>query len=182
MAGVLLFTSLSPSLADNQDDFNQILPPASVLNESVPDEIDGEITSSAYPMIRLTPDKPEIVRLSRNMANVIVGNDAHLSVYPDSSRTLVLIPRLPGATYFEAVDSTGRVIMGRHVIVASPKQDYIRVRRTCTAEMDGCQRYSVFFCPDMCHEVNVMQEENSSKEKVIPEEASNGGMPDDLKE
>lgn len=45
--------------------------------------------------------------------------------------------------------------MQRHAIIASPKQDYIRVRSSCGAEATDCQETRVFYCPDICHEVNV---------------------------
>lgn len=166
-----------PAMADNND-YTQI-PPPQIIQNKAPSALNGELSSFDYPMIRLTPDKPQIVRLSRDATNIVVGNDAHLNVIPDTSRTLVLVPRLPGATYFEVLDAQSNVIMGRHVIVAAPKQDYVRVRRACTSEMDDCTRYSVFFCPDMCHEVNVMQEETASEKTKVPEETAARPEPGD---
>ena len=50
--------------------------------------------------------------------------------------------------------------MQRHVIVASPKQDYVRIKRTCQDE--ECQSTSVFYCPDMCHEIGLGGQEDES--------------------
>lgn len=107
-----------------------------------------------HPPIRLTPDKSEIVTLSREAASIIVGNPNHLGVMADSSRRLVLVPRAPGASFFTVLDKEGGVIMQRHAIIASPKKKYVRVRRACAASTDeNCQETRVFYCPDMCHEI-----------------------------
>jgi hypothetical protein len=86
----------------------------------------------------------------------MVGNPAQIAVMLDSPRLAVVIPRAPGATYFTVLDKDGNVIMQRHVIVASPKKNYVRVRRSCANAASGsdCQPTSVYFCPDMCHEVS----------------------------
>ena len=42
--------------------------------------------------------------------------------------------------------------MQRHVIVASPKEKYVRIRKSC-ASSKGCQPTQVYYCPDMCHEI-----------------------------
>jgi Flp pilus assembly secretin CpaC len=88
---------------------------------------------ATHPMLRLTPDRSELVRLDQDASTVVIGNPAHLSVMVDTSRTLVLVPKLPGATHFSVLDGKGNVIMQRHVIVASPKQHYVRVRRACAS-------------------------------------------------
>lgn len=114
---------------------------------------------TTHPMLRLTPDKSEMVRLDRNAVSVIVGNPEHLSVLLDTPDMLVLVPRAPGATHFSVLDEEGEVVMQRHVIVASPKKDYVRIRRSCAnaAAGDDCRATSVYFCPDICHEVGVTQ-------------------------
>lgn len=116
-------------------------------------EIPLKAEASTHPPLRLTPDKSELVRLPRGAASVIVGNPAHISVLAENANTLVIVPLAPGASHFTALDNKGNVIIQQHVIVASPQRDYVRVRRTCSRGDDSCQATSVYYCPDMCHEI-----------------------------
>jgi hypothetical protein len=102
-----------------------------------------------------------MVRLDEDAGTVIVGNPVHINIIADSARTLVVVPRTPGATYFTVLDKKGEVMMQRHVIVASPKKNYIRVRRTCPADNDACKPISVYYCPDMCHEILQAEQEET---------------------
>lgn len=126
-------------------------------------ELDGSLPASKFPLIRLTPDKIEVLRLDRDAVNVIVGNSNHLLSVLETPRQILLIPRQPGATHFQALDAKGETIMERSVIIASPKQDYVRVRRACSSAAGGkdCAEFSVYYCPDMCHEVSVTQKTKS---------------------
>lgn len=112
--------------------------------------------------LRLTPDKSELVRLNRNAASVLVGNPAHISVLAESARTLVVVPKAAGASYFTVLDEDGKIIMRRHVIVASPQKNYIRIKRTCAGGNETCQDTSVYYCPGMCHEINMQSVEAST--------------------
>ncbi len=115
----------------------------------------GDLDSETHPTLNLTPDKSQLVHLDRDAASVVVGNPEYARVLIDNPRLAVVIPRKSGATYFTVLDKDGNVIMQRHVIVAAPKKNYVRVRRSCinAAEGKACQPTSVYFCPDMCHEV-----------------------------
>lgn len=62
--------------------------------------------------------------------------------------------------------------MQRHVIVASPQEKYVRIRRSCASGEDGCQATSMFYCPDMCHEVQVNPE---TEVQELPEAANPSG-------
>ncbi|MEM6781730.1 MAG: pilus assembly protein N-terminal domain-containing protein [Pseudomonadota bacterium] len=165
------------------------VPEDSIFDVSVPqpqNTRDATNLSETHPMIRLTPEKSELIRLDKDAVSVVVGNPAHLSVLLDTPRVLVLIPRVPGATHFSVLDRNGNLIMQRHAIVASPKQNYVRVRRSCinAGESAGCNATSVYFCPDMCHEINVAQME-SEEEAGVPEtptEAPAGPVPTDTPE
>lgn len=108
-----------------------------------------------HPALRLTPDKSTIVRLDRPAGSLIIGNETHLNILLDSPMTLILSPRAPGATYFTVLDEQRRVIMQRHVLIAAPEKRYLRIRRTCNTSVPGCRPTSVYYCPDMCHEVNI---------------------------
>ena len=123
--------------------------------------------------LRISLDNPEIFRLDRDAVNVIVGSNENLRVIPDTNKNLVLIAKKPGSTYFRALDVDGKVIMQRHVIIGSPNKNYIRIRRACANGAQGCKQYSVYYCPDMCHEVNVVQDV-SGPGAAIPEETPSG--------
>ncbi len=120
----------------------------------------GDMT---HKIIRLTPDKSELIHLNSPAGSIIVGNPAHINVIADSSTTLVIIPRTPGATHFTVLGKTGDVIMQRQVIVASPKENYIRIRKTCADDAKDCEKTSVFYCPDMCHEIELNKTIKSKK-------------------
>jgi hypothetical protein len=142
-----------------------ILPAKSLENAPLSLDEDNE----THPPIRLTPDKSEIVRLDAAAATVLVGNPAHLSVLAENSKTLVLVGRAPGATHFAVLDSKGGMIMQRHVIVASPKEKYVRIRSSCASGgSENCQATRVYYCPDMCHEVVIDGGEDSAGAQSQP--------------
>lgn len=151
----VIFLATTPAwaqvAADDAPPPVDILPAVSTADESnvVIDE-----SGHTHPPIKLTPDKSELLRLDKPAGSVLIGNPNHLSILPDSADTLVLIARAPGASSFTVLGKDGSILMQRHVIVASPKQEYIRVRRSCAGSDDeGCRETSVFYCPDMCHEI-----------------------------
>lgn len=113
------------------------------------------------PPLRISPDKPEIIKLDRDAVNVLVGSEQTLRAVPDTNRTIVLIPKQPGATFVKVTDADGKIIMQRHVIVGAPEKasKYIRIRRVCAEDSKNCKQFSVYYCPDICHEVNVVQNE-----------------------
>lgn len=136
----------------------------------------NEIT---HPEILMTPDKSDLVRLEKPAASVIVGNPAHLNVMADTSKILVLVPREPGATYFTVLGRDGEVLMQRHVIVAAPKEKYIRVRRSCAGtDAESCERTSVFYCPDMCHRILAAEQDEGdggvSAARAVADTPGNG--------
>jgi hypothetical protein len=61
------------------------------------------------------------------------------------------------------LDKQGNVLMQRHVIIASPQKKYVRIRKPCIGDAEGCEPTQVYYCPDMCHKVNVAQEETKSQ-------------------
>ncbi len=120
--------------------------------------------------LRISPDKPEVIQLDREAVNILVGSEQHLRVVPDTNRTIVLIPKQPGSTYFKALDAEGKVIMQRHVIIGAPKSNYIRIRRACPTGDSDCKPYSIYYCPDMCHEVSVAGQKTGSS-PIAPDQA-----------
>lgn len=116
-----------------------------------------------HPALRVTPDKSELVRLDADAKSVVVGNPDHVSVLVESSRLLVVVPKTVGSTYFTVLGEDGKVVMQRHVIVGSPKDQYVRVKKTCqstsAANKTGtCKPTSVYYCPDMCHNIGAEEE------------------------
>lgn len=132
-----------------------LMPPVTARSASSPSE---SLNAETHPTLNLTPDKSELVNLDRDATSVVIGSPDQIGVMLDTPRLAVVIPRKPGATYFTVLDKDGKVIMQRHVIVAAPKRNYVRVRRSCANATDGkaCAPTSVYFCPDMCHEVTNM--------------------------
>ncbi len=146
--------------------FQGLIPPAgNIVTYDASAKPNGEDT---HPAIRITPDKSELVRLEKDASSIIVGNPDHLGVLMDNRRLLILVPRAPGATYMTVLDSSGNVIMQRHVIVASPKSDYIRIRRSCAGQGNECQETSVYYCPGMCHPVGLVTSKGSGALAPIP--------------
>jgi len=128
-------------------------------------EVNGEET---HPPVRLTPDRTEMVKLDEDANSIIIGNPAHLNVLLDNPRLLLLAARQPGATQLTVLNREGKVIMQRHVIVSGPKEDYIRIRRSCINGGSGCQPTTVYYCPGICHDV-----------RLLAGQVNNGGNPGD---
>ena len=140
--------------------------------------------SATHETINLTPDKSELINLEEKAGSIIIGNPAHINVIADSSHTLIVVPRMPGASHFTVLGRNGQILMQRHVIVASPKENYIRVKRICTDDAgDGCQDTSVFYCPDMCHEIATNPpQDGTSQESTDAQESDGGSDSDDLQQ
>ncbi|MCC7304784.1 MAG: pilus assembly protein N-terminal domain-containing protein [Alphaproteobacteria bacterium] len=136
------------------------MPFLSLTGNDIPDSIDPDYETELP--IRLTPDKSEIIRLPRPGAAIVLGNPNHLSILADNAQTLILVPKAPGATYFAVLDDKSNIIMQRHVIVASPKEKYVRIRRSCADGTEGCKPMQVYYCPDMCHEISLEEQEQKS--------------------
>ncbi len=152
--------------------FLLFLCPAAQAQDLMPRTTTADNLVTTHPVIRLTPDKSELVRLDQDAVTVIVGNPAHLNVLLDTPRLMVLIPRTPGSTHFTVLDQAGNVIMQRHAIVASQKRDYIRIRRSCVNGDENCEQTSVFFCPDTCHEVQVRSAGSEAGISEVPAETA----------
>lgn len=140
--------------------------------------------ATELPPLRISPDKPEVVQLDRDAVNILVGSDETLRAVPDTNHSIVLIPKKPGATYFKAIDAEGKIIMQRHVIVGAPEKGnkYLRIRRACANDDTNCKQYSVYYCPDMCHEVNVVQGEATTQQSQTPDVAPSVSEPESTSE
>ncbi len=67
----------------------------------------GDNMAVTHPILRLTQDKSEMVKLDQEAASVIVGNPNHVSVLLDTPDTLVIVPRAAGASHFTIMISRG---------------------------------------------------------------------------
>lgn len=128
--------------------------------------------------IRLTPDRTRILRLRENAASVIVANPAHAAVTLDSPRLLILMPREPGTTSFTVLNAEGKILLERNIIVSGTAQpQYVRVRRVCGDNTQGCQPSNYYYCPDGCFEVTPVVHEDSGSVPEVPGGA--GAFPGD---
>ncbi len=121
---------------------------------------------ATHPPLRLTPDKSEMLRLSTDAASIVIGNESNVQILMDSPKRLIVVPREPGATFFTILDKEGGVIMQRHAIVASPKEKYLRIRRSCRTAGAACEETSIYYCPGICHDVKIQTNTNGRQTKT----------------
>jgi Flp pilus assembly secretin CpaC len=140
----LLSSFVQPAFAQESGESVMDMPAATTTVEQM---------DTTHPMMRLSQDKSEMITLKEDAASVIVGNPNHVSVLLDTPRTLVIVPRIAGASHFTVIGKDGSTLMQRHVIVGGPKDNYVRIRRSCDSGDRNCQPTSTYFCPDVCHEV-----------------------------
>lgn len=139
--------------------------------------VDPDTMDETDPPLRLTPDKSEILHLDKPAESVIIGNPDNVSILAESAKLLVVVPKAAGASYFTVLGQDGEILMQRHVIVASPKEDYVRIRKTCDSKtLDGnsvehCKSTNVYYCPDMCHNIGAEDEKDTSSS---PQTTSSG--------
>lgn len=129
--------------------------------KSQPDELfDSNITNQP---LRITMDKSEVIHLNKPAGSVIIGNSAHVGVLVEDANTIILVPREPGASFLTIMAADKSLIMQRHVIVASSKKHYIRIRQSCaTAKRKDCVPIKTYYCPDMCYEINNPKDSNGA--------------------
>ncbi len=151
-----------------------------ILPQITTQQADTTINTTTHPDLRMTPDKSELIKLDKDIGSIVIGNPAHINVIADSSKTIVIIPREIGATHFSILDKNGQIIMQRHVIVASPKEKYIRIKRSCTSDSENCKDTSIMYCPNMCHEINISNEKEKSTNKSTQKNISNNNNNENL--
>lgn len=150
------FALSTAALANDHNGHTGMMPAMSTNTDADAKEYTVSDTESTHPILRLTPDKSELVKLDQDAASIIIGNPAHMNVLLENPRLLLIAPRQPGATQLTVLNDQGKVIMQRHVIVTGPKEDYIRVRRSCINGGAGCAPTTVYYCPDICHDIRLL--------------------------
>ncbi|MBW7850090.1 MAG: pilus assembly protein N-terminal domain-containing protein [Rhodospirillales bacterium] len=71
---------------------------------------------AAEPLV-VTWDKAHLLRLSKDAAQVIIGNPAYVDATIESPRVLTLFGKQPGETNIIVLDSRNRTILERAVVV-----------------------------------------------------------------
>ena len=149
MLSCLIAFGGSPAFAQDSSQSTGLVPTENTVE--VDNSLEG--TLETHPPLRLTPDKSDIIDLDGEVERVIIGNDTHVNVFLDTSRRIIVVSRAPGATHFTLMGPDGKIVMQRHVIVASPQKNYVRIRRTCSMSEGDCAPTQVYYCPGMCHEI-----------------------------
>lgn len=160
---VVLAISAAPVVA--QDMGNGPFPPPAPIGSNIltsPEDMDPDFIEQlpdepTHPSLRLTVDKSEILSFDRDIGRIIIPHETHISILPDSNRRVVIVPYAIGTTFFRILDEDGEILMQRHAIVGAPKQNYVRIRRSCSDAVIGCVPTTVYYCEDMCHEMALQE-------------------------
>lgn len=103
--------------------------------------------------IYLDPGSTKVLHLATDAASVVVANPSHASVFLDSPRTAIVIPRSTGATSFTILDRDGNLITTKNVVITNTDENYVRIRRICGGDAT-CVDTTVYYCDDNCVEVS----------------------------
>lgn len=145
------------------------LPPVNGVHIAIPGDRQLPAMAKAPDVLRLAPGKSKTVKLEHDAASVIISNPAHATVFLDSARLLVVVPRAPGATSFTVLDQQGKTLLTQAVMVSErDDEDYVRVTRICGADNPNCVASTTYFCPDNCAPVSVPGVENNAAYPTIP--------------
>ncbi len=107
--------------------------------------------------IRVSPSESKTVSLSRDASTVIVANPMHATVFLDTPRQLVIMPRAPGATQVKVLDDKGHVIFDKGVLVDGASDNHLRIRRICHGG-DECEPQTIYYCPEgNCAAISVQE-------------------------
>ena len=164
-AALFVLAACGPGLQAKAQSSDSGLMPATTVS------VDGQLSSAeeTHPPLRLTPDRSEILNMDENVERVIIGNEEHLNILMDTQKRLILVPRIPGATFFTLLGANGKVLMQRHAIIAAPEQKYLRIRQPCVK--GNCQPVRMYYCPDMCHEVGIIGKGGTTLSGTIGQES-----------
>lgn len=128
--------------------------------------------AQAREAINVSPDKPEIVNLNVEAASIIVGSPRFASVTLDTPETLLIIPRAVGATSLTVLNNRGEIVLERQIVVGAPKDQYVRIRRACPADLSGCVASQTYYCDNGCSDVSLDTEQRRSSnvrnQDVVP--------------
>jgi hypothetical protein len=128
--------------------------------------------------LRLSTGQSKNITLDEDAASVIVANPAHATVFLDSARSLIIVPRAVGATNFKILNRQGQVILNQAIVVNDTDDSaYVRVTRIC-GNTPNCQGSTTYFCPDNCVPVSVPQAENNVAYPTIPPIAALPPLPE----
>lgn len=74
-------------------------------------------------------DQATMLRLERSAAEIVIGNPSIADVAVQSSKTIVLTGKSYGETNLIVLDSEGKTLVNRRVVVQEPRGGYVTVYR-----------------------------------------------------
>lgn len=114
--------------------------------------VDEALLADDAPFI-LSQDTPTIVNLPADAGSVLVGNPEHAQAVVENPRLVMLMPRRPGATSLTVLDTKGKLIMSRKVLVGgTTKTGTLRINRVCKPNDGSCNPTKVYNCAGRCYE------------------------------
>ena len=88
--------------------------------------------------IKVLVDQASVLRLERPAAEIIVGNPSIADVAVQNSKTIVLTGKSYGETNLIVLDSSGKSLINRQVVVQEPRGGYVTVYRGTQRETLHC--------------------------------------------
>jgi Pilus formation protein N terminal region len=85
--------------------------------------------SAAGQDIQVMMDQATMLRLERSAAEIVVGNPSIADVSVQNGKAIVLTGKSFGETNLIVIDSQGKVIINRRVVVQEPDGGYVTVYR-----------------------------------------------------
>jgi len=79
--------------------------------------------------IEVLIDQATMLRLERSAAEIVVGNPSIADVAVQSSKVIVLTGKSYGETNLIVLDSQGKTLINRRVVVQEPREGYVTVYR-----------------------------------------------------
>jgi hypothetical protein len=142
--------------------------PAPQVRVDIPSAYVPPAVAKSADILRLATGQSKTITLDQDAASVIVANPAHATVFLDSARNLIVIPRAVGATNFKVLNRNGEVILNQSLMVNdTDDSSYVRVTRICGGT-NNCLPISTYYCPDNCVPVAVPEMDAKASYPTIP--------------
>jgi hypothetical protein len=108
-----------------------------------------------HPLIRITPQKPWMLRLGGDAASITIDdNTAGLQVLRYGEKSIALLSKRTGAAHITVKDAKGAILMSRGVLVPERGKKYIRIAAGCKGD-GACAAPRIFYCPNLCYETSL---------------------------
>ena len=89
----------------------------------------GPATAASDNIVEVLIDQAALVRLDRPAAEIVVGNPSIADVSVQSGKLLVVTGKSFGETNLIVMDSDGKVVASRRLIVVEPRTGFVTVYR-----------------------------------------------------